>query len=70
MTDMIFAFTSGSYSFVEIARAAVIIAALVAVVLIAMKGMGVALPQWAIHIIVVVVIAFVAVVAIGFLESM
>ncbi len=67
---MLFAFTSGNYSLVEIARWVIIIAALVAVVLIALKGMGVAFPPWAWHIITVVVIAFVAIVAVGFLASM
>lgn len=53
----------------EIAIAVVIALALVAIVYIATKAMGVTIPQWLIQIVLVCVVAVVAVLAIKFILS-
>jgi hypothetical protein len=60
----------GAWSIGQIAVAVIIVLALVGIVLIAAKAMGVTIPQWAWQIIGIVVVAFVAIVAIKFVLSM
>lgn len=59
-----------SWSFIDIARVIIIVIAVCAVVFIACKAMGIQIPQWAIQIGVVVLVAFVAIVAISLLATM
>jgi hypothetical protein len=58
------------WGFGELAILVIIIAAVVAVVFIGTKAMGVAIPQWVISVFWVLVIAFVCIVAIRLLMSM
>lgn len=50
--------------------AAVIIAAAAGIVIVAMRVFGVSIPQWAVHMFWIIVVAVVAVVAIRFLFSL
>lgn len=59
-----------TWSFVDFAKLVIIVIAVCAVVFVACRAMGVAVPQWLIQIGVIVVVAFVAIVAITMLASM
>lgn len=59
-----------SWGFVDFAKVIIIIVAVCAVVFVACKAMGVSIPQWLIQIAVIVLVAFVAIVAITLLASM
>ena len=52
------------------AKAIVIIAAVVAIVFIALKAMGLSLPTWAVQMLVIVLVAFCALVAIAVVASL
>jgi len=56
-------------SFVQLAIAVVIIAAVVALVLVAMRHMGVSPPSWAMQVLWIVVIAVVVIFAIKFIAG-
>ncbi len=59
-----------SWGFVDFAKAVIIVIAIVAVVYVACRAMGIAIPQWLIQIAVIVVVAFVAIFAISLLATM
>jgi len=59
-----------NWTFMQWVVAIIVIAAAVAILLIALPAMGIALPSWFIQIVWVVVIAFVAIAAIGLLIKM
>lgn len=59
-----------SYSLPEIAIGIIILAAIVAVVFIAVRAMGIAIPQWVVHIAAVVGIVILAVLAIRVIASL
>lgn len=67
---MIFAQLAGGYSLVQLAIMAIIICGVLGVVFIVMKQAGVTLPQWVWAIIGIVVLCFVAIVAIRFIASL
>ncbi len=58
------------YSFIHIATIVVVVLAVIAVVYVATKAMGVPIPQWLIQIIVICVVAAVAILAIKFLAGL
>ncbi len=58
------------WSFVNIAIAVVIVAAVVGIVYVAMRVFGVAIPQWVVHIFWICVVAVVAIFAIKFVASL
>jgi hypothetical protein len=60
----------GSWDVWSMAKAAIIICALVAIVIVIVKVMGYTIPQWFWTIVLIVVAAFVGLVAINFLASM
>lgn len=60
----------GSWGIGEVLVALIVIAAVVAVFLIAVRNMGIAVPQWVVQILWVVGVACLAVVAIRFLLSL
>jgi hypothetical protein len=60
----------GSWSITEMAVAIVVIAAIVALVYIALKQFGVAIPQWVIACFWVVVVALVVIACIRFVAGM
>ena len=62
-------YTSG-WSMAHNIRALIVLAAIVAIALIAIKAMGVTIPGWVMQIFWVVVICFIALLAIGFVLSM
>lgn len=51
-------------------RALIILAAIIAIAIIAVKAMGVAIPGWAVQMFWVVLICFIALLAVGFVLSM
>ncbi len=59
-----------TWSFIDFAKLVIIVLAVCAVVFVACKAMGIAVPQWLIQIGVIVVVAAVAIVAISMLASM
>jgi hypothetical protein len=65
----LFAQAAPSYSVGQIAIAIVIIAAVVGIVLVALKAMKVEIPQWVINILCIVGVAVVAILAIKFVLS-
>lgn len=60
----------GSYSFIQMAEIAIVIAAVVAIVLIGARAMGVNIPGWFIQIGWVIIIAVVCIYAIKLVMSM
>ncbi len=54
----------------EIAIAVVVIAAVIAVVVIALREFGVAIPRWALQVLGVLIVAFIVIIAIKLLLSM
>ena len=60
----------GGYSLVQIAIAIVIIAAIVALVTIALRQFGVAIPPWVIQVFWVIVVTIVIILAIRFISSL
>ena len=58
---------AGGYGVAEVAIFIVIVAALVAVVIVAVKAMDIAIPPWVWHIFGVILVAVVSIVAIRFL---
>jgi hypothetical protein len=67
---MIIAQLAGGYSLIQLAITAIIICGVVGIVFIVMKQAGINLPQWVWAIIGIVVLCFVAIVAIRFLASL
>jgi len=59
-----------TWSFIDFAKLVIIVIAVCAVVFVACKAMGVAVPSWLVQIGIIVVVAFVAIVAITMLASM
>lgn len=70
MLSLLAAAALGGYSLGEIAKAIIIILAVVAIVYVACKAMGVEVPPWLVQIIVIVVIAIIAIVAISIVLSL
>lgn len=68
--NALLAMNPAGWSIGEIAIAIVIIAAVVAVVYVALKQFGIAIPQWVIQIFWIIVVAIVAILAIRFLLSL
>lgn len=60
----------GSWGIGEVLVALIVIAAVVAIFLIAVRTMGIAIPQWVIQILWVVGVAMLAIIAIRFLLSL
>lgn len=60
----------GGWSFGQILIAIVIIAACVAIVYVALRQFGIAIPQWVIHIFWICAVAVVAILAIRFVLSL
>lgn len=58
------------WTFGEIIIAIIIIAAIIGIMYVALRQFGVSIPGWLVHIFWIVVVAFVAIVAIKFLLSM
>lgn len=58
------------WSLGEVAMLVIVLAAIVAVVFIAVRAMNIPVPQWVIHIGMVLAIAFVAILAVRVLMSM
>lgn len=66
----LFAVNVAAWGFVDWAKAIVLVLAIVAIVYIATKAMGVPVPQWLVQICVVVLVAVVAIVAISILAGL
>lgn len=60
----------GGYSIVYLIKIAIIVAACVAILLVACRAMGVAIPQWVIQMLVIVAVAACAIIALSFLVSL
>ena len=72
-TPLVLAWLEGpvrTWSFLDFAKLVIIVLAVCAVVFVATKAMGVPIPPWLIQIALIVVIAFVAIIAISMLASM
>ena len=67
---MILAQLAGGYSLIQLAITAIIICGVIGVVFVVMRQSGVNLPQWVWTIVGIVVLCFVAIVAIRFIASM
>lgn len=59
-----------TWSVADIAIAIVVIAAIVALVYVALRKFGVAIPDWVQHVFWIIVVAFVVVIAIKFVAGM
>lgn len=59
-----------AWSFFDFAKLVILVAAFCAIVFIALKAMGINLPQWLIQMLVVVAVAFVAIVCLVLISSM
>ena len=59
-----------AWSVGQLAIAVVVIAAIIALVLIALRQFGIAIPAWVVQVIWVIVVAFVAILAIRIVMSM
>jgi hypothetical protein len=59
-----------NWSWVAIAKAVIVLAAIIAIVLVAVRAMGLRIPEWAIHCLWIVAIVFVALVCLHIIASL
>ena len=60
----------GGYSLEHLLKVVIIIAALIAIAVVAVKGMGLQIPPWAVQIFWIVVIAIVAIFSLGLISGL
>lgn len=60
----------GAYSFIDIIKVAIIIAGCLGVLFVVLRVMGIPIPPWVWHIVLIVICVFLGIVAINFMASM